>query len=346
MIPSLLFAERVIIRKALDSNLFETKDGRKIRLAYVDAPSVADPNPKIRALARRIKRFAKEELVGQAVEIAYVDSAGIAGGVRRVRLWKKFLLQTVDYIQRYLENGFGKLIPDSGEAMDPKYLAAGQRAQNRQLGVWSKYLYEPAPPIIYSFGLVMGGGDNQELNLPYKEARFTAGPVGTGNGPSIRFNIIYSDVSQLYSKPEYGISSYLINPSWTRNGQFFGIDIGMLVLKLPPDLRRRTFVFPNGALRLGFLNRAYISFDFLTDLIYAPYSVGLNFLSDQPHFRFWVGVTLPRRNRHVTAVKTEFGITNHLFLKAQAVHFRYRFAPKSQFGMRIGIGYKFNVGGG
>ncbi len=42
-------AEEVKVVKILDSNLFELKDGRKIKLANVDAPSISDKNSNCKA---------------------------------------------------------------------------------------------------------------------------------------------------------------------------------------------------------------------------------------------------------------------------------------------------------
>lgn len=72
-LPILLMAdEPVKIARVLDANLFELKDGRKIKLANLETPSIHDPDPYRASLAKMIKKYGQERLAGQTLLAEFV----------------------------------------------------------------------------------------------------------------------------------------------------------------------------------------------------------------------------------------------------------------------------------
>jgi len=187
-----LSAGEVVIKKILDSNLFETKDGQKIKLAYIDAPSITDPNPKIRSFARSIRRYAMDELLRQSVEIEYVSDLDDPEGIRPVRLWKKYPLQTIDFIKKYLEQGFGKLTKRPGLSIDPAYREAGQKAREKRRGIWNLHLHEPAPPNIFATNLMVGLNEDDGEDKPLvKELLLNTKLLTNSGGFGVRLTTAY-----------------------------------------------------------------------------------------------------------------------------------------------------------
>ncbi len=346
-----LSAEEVVIRKILDSNLFETKGGQKIKLAYIDAPSITDPNPNIRSFARSVQRYAKSEMLNRAVEIEYLASTGGPAGIRPVRMWKKFPLQTVDFNKKFLENGFGKLAKEAGLPIEEAYLAAEQKAKQKHRGIWNTHYYKPASPNIYTVNMMLGAGSNKELEGDYKEVMLNAHPLANGSGFALRLTMIYGQYTYEYSSiPQDGVLFYSINLYSVFAGRNVGFEPGLILFNFPNDPYFPGLVLPNARLKIGDLKKLYLSVDFLTDLLYSPFSVGMNFESDHNYYyKLWIGATpwlFKDRNggeRWMAAFKLDFRIVKTLLVQLQAVQFNYRFDP-TEYGFRVGVGYNFPVG--
>lgn len=349
MISSLqVSAESVVIRKILDSNLFKINGGKKIKLAYIDAPSIMDPNPKIRSLARSILRYAKAELLRRTVEIEYITPAPDSANVRPVRMWRKYLLKNVDVVRKYLENGFGKLTQQSGLSIEEIYVFTAEKAKRKHRGVWNPYLYKPAPPHILTTNLLYGVGSNEGSeteNRPYREVLLNTRLFSGHSGFGLRLAMAYGEYSVEMAGLRDGVLYYVANLYVGIANKNIGFEPGFLYIHLPSQLRYRNFLFPNGRLKIGDLKRIYLSLDFLTDF-YSPFSFGINITSDEGH-KFWLGVTLlsiiTSEERWMAAFKSEFTISKSLLLSVQGHLIDDRYKP-TRSGFRVGVGFRVPVG--
>lgn len=204
-----LSAKSVAIRKILDSNLFEIEGGQKIKLAYIDVPSVMDSNPKNRSFARFVQRYAKAKLLNKSFEIEYIVSVEDTTDVRRVCMWKKYPMQTVDVIKEYLENGFGKLLQQTGLPVEEAYFAAAQKAKSGHRGVWNPNFYNLAPQNIYTTNLILGYGNDND-GSPYNEILLNTKFFANDSEFGIQLLRMYGEYSLEYSKPQDGVLYYIM----------------------------------------------------------------------------------------------------------------------------------------
>lgn len=150
-----MVADRVKIKRVLDSNLFETNAGQQIRLVNIEAPSISEPNPQTRALAFKIKRYAEDQFLHQSLDVEYIKSHDTPAGVQFVLMWKQYPLRRVDFNQRYLEQGYGKLVHHQLRPSHKNILMPSKwRSQKR--GVWNQYWYTPPPPKRYAVRMLYG----------------------------------------------------------------------------------------------------------------------------------------------------------------------------------------------
>ncbi len=343
-----LFAGEVVIRKILDSNLFELKGGQKIKLAYIDAPSITDPDPQIRAFARTVRRYAMKVLLRQSVEIEYVSDLDDPEGIRPVRLWKKYPLQTIDFIKKYLEQGFGKLAERPGLSIDPAYRKAGQKAREKQRGVWNPHLHEPAPPNIFATNLMVGLSEDDGADKPLvKEILLNTKLLTNRGGFGVRLTTAYGQYTREYSEPQNGVLYYILNFYGIISEKYVGFEPGIFYLHIPYERKYRNLVLPSARLKVGDLQKIYLSLDFLTDL-YSLFSIGMNVESHQSrYYKIWVGLTpislVTSEHRWSAAIKTEVGISERLLLRVQALRIDDRYDP-TRYGFRMGVGFRFPVG--
>lgn len=340
-----LSAKSVTIRKILDSNLFEIEGGQKIQLAYIDVPSVMDPNPKNRSYARFVQRYAKAKLLNKSVEIEYIVSVEDATDVRLVCMWKKYPMQTVDVIKDYLENGFGKLLQQTGLPVEEAYFAAAQKAKSGHRGVWNPNFYNIAPQNIFTTYLILGYGNDND-GSPYNEIMLNTKLFANDSEFGIQLLRMYGEYSLEYSKPQDGVLNYVISLYSGFYGKNIGFEPGFFYIHIPYERRHRNFALPNARLKIGDLDKAYFSLDFLTDF-YSPFSIGINVVSnDNWYYKFWFGITplslISSEDRWMAAVKSEFAISKNLLFNIQGLMVDDRYDP-TRYGFRAGIGFQFPV---
>ena len=93
-------------------NLFEIKNGPKIRLANIDAPSKSDPNKKLASFAITIQKYAESQFLGQTLTVEFIHSHQNKSEPVPVHLFQKFPLKSVCYNKSYLERGYGKFVDE------------------------------------------------------------------------------------------------------------------------------------------------------------------------------------------------------------------------------------------
>ncbi|MCB9207137.1 MAG: thermonuclease family protein [Ignavibacteriales bacterium] len=131
------FAQKVRITKILDSNLFETSDSVKIKLAGVDVPNINHPNKQLREIGIEAFEYAKSNLINRPFDININQENFIDSSYYLVTLIRVFPLATKDYTEEYLTKGFGKYIYNLSELDSVKYMAAENEAKEDKDGIWN-----------------------------------------------------------------------------------------------------------------------------------------------------------------------------------------------------------------
>ncbi len=131
-------AQSVKIIKILDSNLFELEDGRKIKLAGIDAPQLNNPIPLFAETANQALAYHKETILRRRVVVQSISKAD-SNKYEFVYLWLEFPLENLDLNQRFLERGFGKFINNVDSTKTASLLNAEKYAKDNNEGIWNYY---------------------------------------------------------------------------------------------------------------------------------------------------------------------------------------------------------------
>lgn len=144
----------VKITKILDCNLFETKDGRLVQLANVEAPVMEEADSTIIRFAQHIKLYAKENILYSPLKMVISDSSEI---IFKVHLFRDYDLQLFNFNEYYLKYGFGFYRQDPRSEYSEKYFKAAQTACEKRYGLWGKGIYQPIQNSFYGRWQIMGG---------------------------------------------------------------------------------------------------------------------------------------------------------------------------------------------
>ncbi|NOX89942.1 MAG: hypothetical protein GXO77_13035 [Calditrichaeota bacterium] len=347
-----LSAQKVKIVKIIDTNLFELKDGRVITLADVSAPSVSEKDSALRFIAQRILDYAQKNLLNQTLRIepspaSENDSIPIA-----VHLFLEFPLQKININEYYLREGFGKYAPVDS-VYKSRYLKAAREAQSEGKGVYNpgKEKFERSFAKIVSisggFGIFPESENELEISNSYREfvadVRFTTPKL---SGILIKAGILtttekhvhyWGDGSVHTYKSTQRLQYFVIHGELS--GRYFGMGFGFSVLAIEgghdpegPD----QFAVPNVSLKAGYLGKLYFSGELLTDILFAPYSFGVNYSFQKPFSGLWIGASGISKNWSL-GLKLNYRFREHLMLNIQAFH-----KPFTKIkGFRLGAGYVF-----
>ena len=337
-------ADEVKITRVLDSNLFELKDGRRVRLAHVLSPSVSDSNRRMAALALQIKKYAEQQFVGEVVRIEFPVERQPDSEPLPVHIFQKFPLKTVWYNKVYLERGFGKFIEEADTTHRTELREVQQKAKKKKRGVWNEKLYRPAPPKLHARNILVGLGNSKDSEGFYREIVYVSEPLGNSNGLGFRVMCVFGRQAREYEGYRDALLFLAFYPFYSFNGRYFGFRIGnILIMPNNPEVPVY-FASPNGQIKIGLLHKAYLSIDILTDLVYSPASIGINFLREKPYRKLWIGITPGIMDRTNIAFMLEFSINNKILIKLHGIYFRYlpedgTNIAENNFGLRLGLGY-------
>ncbi len=131
-----IFSQRVMIKKVLDSNLFMLEDSTIVKLAGIDAPQINSYYPELAAIADKFISYSKIQLQNQWVSIEFTGDSLAGNRIKVAYITKKYAFSSVDFTERFLENGFGKFINNVDEERKQKYLNAETQARNGREGIW------------------------------------------------------------------------------------------------------------------------------------------------------------------------------------------------------------------
>lgn len=129
-------AQTVKIKKILDSNLFETSEGKVIKLAGIDAPNRSNPDLYLRGVADKAYVYAGSVFLNRYFTITPVVPQDTAKSYDLVFMQKKYPLGSQDFTKEYLSLGFGKFTGLVPEAMYKEYKEAEDIAVKKGRGIW------------------------------------------------------------------------------------------------------------------------------------------------------------------------------------------------------------------
>lgn len=210
-------------------------------------------------------------------------------------------------------------------------------------GTERENLYKPKTSQGVIPTLVFGFGNYRSLNGSYKETLLIYQPISSGFG--FRGGTIYAKENVEFDGYKKAFVSTWLNPYWAMNSKYFGVEPGLILFKSPdyliPETSTELFLLPNGRLKVGLIKRLYLSFDFLTDLLYTPASWGINFLNEKPHLKLWLGYTPANEEKNIISLGTEIVFLEKVLLKLEGISYNYLADEKQTYGMRFGVGYLF-----
>lgn len=160
IIAALLFSfssalsQYVKITKIIDSNLFELEDGRKIKLAGVDAPQLNNPIPFFREIADHAVSYCTTNLLERKVYVDLIPNQR-KNSYQLVHLKINYLFEKSDFNNSYLMKGFGKFIENADTIYIAKLLESQLHAIKNKEGIWN--YYTPAVTDTLDRDLTMSG---------------------------------------------------------------------------------------------------------------------------------------------------------------------------------------------
>ncbi|MCU7491965.1 MAG: hypothetical protein HF312_10745 [Ignavibacteria bacterium] len=144
-------AQTAKIKKIIDSNLFETDDGRVIKLAGLDVPNLNHPDRYLRSVADKAYVYARSVFLNRTFNISSLAPRDSARDYELVIMQKKYPLGLLDYNKEFLSQGFGRFTGSVSKAFYNEYRDAEQEALAHERGIWK----------------VVTGGSTEVLDRPF-----------------------------------------------------------------------------------------------------------------------------------------------------------------------------------
>lgn len=144
-------AQTAKIKKIIDSNLFETDDGRVIKLAGLDVPNLNHPDRYLRSVADKAYVYARSVFLNRTFNISSLAPRDSARDYELVIMQKKYPLGLLDYNKEFLSQGFGRFTGSVPKDYYNEYRDAEQDALASERGIWK----------------VVTGGSTEVLDRPF-----------------------------------------------------------------------------------------------------------------------------------------------------------------------------------
>jgi len=246
--------EKIHIIRIADANLFIAEDGRFLRMAGIDAPSVASADS---FFARKAIRYMRHLFAGRAV---YFLAESHAGDTLDVHLFQKYPLSTVNLNARFIGDGYGRYKPNKHRRNDAVYVRAQERACKDGKGLWNKENLKPVvqKPAINIFLAAYAPNFRSSSNSEHSSLlRMEWQHFHSGN----LFQAQLFATNRVYSGEEgYTEKNLIAAVSYAYLGDYFGIKGGVLLSNLihgegPPRIAAMTF-----SLQAGLMRRQYLIF--------------------------------------------------------------------------------------
>jgi len=344
LIPGPLSGQKIV--KILDTNLFELETGKQIRLANVRTPSKTDTAFHNQNLINEILSFSKREMLDKKLQIRPVLHQDSTDGACGVHCNRKVGFQKIHVNREFLEKGFGSYFVDSDSVGVEDLINAESRARKHRQGIWAGPESNPLhnKKVMFFFGIMDNGLRNHYLsegkNL-YHETGISINPVRICNerGTALSIGRVFynnrPDPEEIESQDHYSLDSprgghlvILINRYY--NWEHFGFSIGGGILGRP-WYSMPFILFPGMALRIGVLDKIYLSLDFAAQIAISPASAGLHaqWKSHSFHFNF-TGFS----GEEAYAISADWRVYRKIFLQSGF----YWIPDYPSKGFRLGIG--------
>ncbi|MGE5351061.1 MAG: thermonuclease family protein [Acidobacteriota bacterium] len=144
-------AQTVKIKKIIDSNLFETEDGRVIKLAGLDVPKLNHPDRYLRSVAGKACAYSSAVFLNRTFNINSLSPRDSVKDYELVIIQKRYPLGLFDYNKDFLSQGFGRFAGNVPGAYYNDYRDAEQEALAHERGIWK----------------VVTGGSTEVLDRPF-----------------------------------------------------------------------------------------------------------------------------------------------------------------------------------
>lgn len=309
LLSTLTLAEEVRIEKILDANLFLLENGHKIKLAFVETPSLDSADSSFNDLAKRIIKYARNNFLGVPLLMVIVSDTTLAKDVLPVRLYRKFPLETLCYNIVYLERGFGKYLPVAKQKDAEDFIKAERKAKNELRGIWNdRYRVGSGANLssqVSFYAEYLNNNENDKQDYYYGLSFTFINMNLRNNGFEIRGGVL--------SRREKGVgccdcSEFVLTPydhtsmknfiilAGLLNWDYFGFRIGLSFFHTTRGYCSENpfpvLVLPVFGIKLGRLDRLYFNFDFLRDELLLPYSLGITWLPRHLPMEIWSGVSM------------------------------------------------------
>lgn len=365
LIPCFIFPQEVKIAKALDSNLFLLEDGRKIKLAHIEMPSIQAKDSLQRELASRIIQFAEERMLKKRFEIELAADHDTATALA-VHLFEKYPLQRLNYNAIFLENGFGKYV-GMDSIYDEQYLKAQQKVKNARSGAWNPPYFGTPFRGYYRYGVFAGLGDVDPVDGIDGNGSFTEAGMFLRvenqnlSGTEVSFGIL--------RRVEEGYSSYFDEPTKkyryrtishvryvkvrfdANNWKYFGGSLSLIYFNFDRgycDEGPTAWLVPSLQINAGLMRKAYLSFNLINNKLGFPFSVlniDVNYHFLNPHNQLSIGyiITTAEHEGFYNGLEifSSFHVSNRFLFQAQGTYYPTpeRYLLKVGCAMVIPVGY-------
>ena len=138
IITSSTFGQYIKVTKILDANLFELEDGRKIKLAGVDAPQLNSPRPFFQKIAEQAVFNSVGNILDRKVYMQLVTKEE-RSSYQLVHIKINYLFEKSDFNKSYLMKGFGKFFDNADTTFRNDLIDAQTHAINAKDGIWNYY---------------------------------------------------------------------------------------------------------------------------------------------------------------------------------------------------------------
>lgn len=128
--------EKVVVKKVVDGDTFETEDGYKVRLIGCDTPETVKPNHPVEFYGKEASDFTKKMLTGKTVymkkDVGDTDKYG--------RLLRYVYLEDGIFYNEYLiKEGYARVMTiQPNVAFQDSFLEAERYARENNKGLWGK----------------------------------------------------------------------------------------------------------------------------------------------------------------------------------------------------------------
>ncbi len=329
------------ITTVLDANLFVLETGQKIRLAYVEAPSIADSLKNMARLAAKVKNYAERRFLNQKVRVEFLHQSPGGEEPAPVMIYQKFFLKTICYNRVYLGQGFGKFREEHDSSYAANYRILAQLARRKKKGIWDERVSGPYRPTRYVGSAFAGAGSYDKPDGKYRRVMVSMEPYHDANGFKLSGGLIL-----LPNDDRDNDNLLWLNTGLVINGKHFGIEPELFFFRVTDEefdgMLFDFFIVPQMKFKFGQLNRFYFSLDFFSaGFPFASLSVGATIVHPAPYRKLSLNFGIASESRQMFVFNSQWQLHRRWMLNLQGNLYSNRKEKWTIFGLRVGAGYIF-----